>query len=186
MRRSPLVFLLLIAASTVAFASRHEVQLQVLSTRAQNVHGVGVGIGPATGAPMPPGGEGAAVETCPLSYPDASHNLTICESPGPTGDATGTVQNRRVEAILTTSQGLKYYVILGCQKQYGWCIPLADHATLKGHLNDASKWLDDYQHRPGTGFMKVALRPDGKKKVTYQIEYAAKVKPNDGTRGIEE
>jgi len=177
MRRSPFVFLLLTAASIIASASRHEVQLQVLSTQAQNVRGVGVGIGPATGAPMPSGSEGAAVETCPLNYPDGSHNLTICQTPGATGDATGSVQNRRVEAILTTAQGTKYYVILGCQRQYGWCSSLADHGSFVGQLNDVPKWLDDYQHRPGTGFMKIAVRPDGKKKVTYQIEYAAKMKP---------
>jgi hypothetical protein len=45
-----------------------------------------------------------------------------------------------------------------------------------GKLNDKPKWLADYQHRPFYGFIKVSLRPDGKKKVTYQIEYATKMK----------
>ena len=68
-----------------------------------------------------------------------------------------------------------YYAVLGCQKQYGWCIPLADRATYVGKLNDQPKLLENYQHRPGAGFMKVSLRPDKKKKVTYQIEYAVKI-----------
>lgn len=158
-----------------ASASRHEVQIQVLSTLDQNVRGVGVGIGPAAGSPIPPGGISASTTTCPLPYPDGSHNLYRCDLPGPSGDEIGSVQNRRVKAIVTTQSGQTYYVVLGCQKQYGWCIPLTGHATYVGHLNDKPKRLEDYQHQPGQGFMKVSLRPDGKKKVTYQIEYAEKI-----------
>jgi hypothetical protein len=44
-----------------------------------------------------------------------------------------------------------------------------------GRLNDQPKWLADYQHRPVYGFMKMSLRPSGKNRVTYLIEYAAKV-----------
>ncbi|MGA8312788.1 MAG: hypothetical protein WB755_22345 [Terriglobales bacterium] len=52
---------------------------------------------------------------------------------------------------------------------------MADRANYGGKLNDKPKWLADYQHRPFYGFIKVSFRPDGKKKVTYQIEYATKV-----------
>lgn len=180
MRISTLLILLL-GVSASASASRQEVQVQVIATRAQNVSGVGVGIGPATGSPMPPGGDGAGVEICPLTYPDGSHNLAVCQSPGPSGQEIGSVQNRRVEAMLTTGQGQTYYVILGCERQYGWCIPLTNRASYVGQLNDSSKWLADYQHRPGKGFTKISLRPDGKKKVTYQIEYAVKVKRTDSS-----
>lgn len=57
---------------------------------------------------------------------------------------------------------------------------LGDHAAYRGKLNDRPEWLENYQHRPCYGFIKVSLHPDGKKKVTYEIEYAVKVKLVNG------
>lgn len=181
MRTPAATFLSLIVLVIPASASKHDVQVQVLSTLEQNVRGVGVGIGPGAGPPVPPGGDVARTSVCPLPYPDGSHNLYECLVQGPTGDELGTVQNRRVEAILTTESGQTYYVVLGCQKRYGWCIPLGSRATYVGHLNDRSKWLENYEHRPGLGFMKITLLPDREKKVTYLIEYAVKVRLIRGT-----
>ena len=52
---------------------------------------------------------------------------------------------------------------------------MAEHTNYVGNLNNQPKWLADYPNWP-YGLIKVSLRPDGKKKVTYQIEYAAEVK----------
>jgi len=57
--------------------------VQILSTLAQNVGGVGVGVGPGTGPLLPPGGDGASTETCPLPYPDGFHNFSQSQIPGP-------------------------------------------------------------------------------------------------------
>jgi|SRR5579862_7973256 len=169
---TPLLLILLVGS---AAASRHEVQVQILSTKSQTVGGVGVGIGPGADVAIAPGGDGASTTTCPLTYPDGTGTVQYCVLPGPSGDELGQVQNRRVEAIITTEGGQRYYVVLGCERQYGWCMPLAERATYVGKIDEQPKWLANYQHRPGTGFMKVSLHPDGKKKVTYQIEYAVKV-----------
>jgi hypothetical protein len=174
---------LFLSLTLSASASRHEVRVLVVSTLSQHVGGVTVGIGPAGG---PAGGEFASsTTTCAQPYPETTIAVLPGETPGatehcilagPSGDAIGTVQNRRVEAILTTDDGQTYYAVLGCQKQYGWCTPLTGQATYVGMLNDNPKRLTDYQHRPALGFMKVSLQPDGEKKVTYQIEYATQVK----------
>jgi len=135
------------------------VHVQVLSVLSQTVRGVGVG-----------GIVGGELTTdVPGPGPDRETELF------PFHQVTSSVQNRRVEAILTTEDGKTYYVVLGCQKQYGWCAPLAEHTNYVGNLNNQPKWLADYPNWP-YGLIKVLLRPDGKKKVTYQIEYAAEVK----------
>ena len=170
----PLCLLMLPAA-----ASKHPVTLKVLKTISQNVRGVGVAPGiEVTSAPV----------SCSPPYP--SNTVSVQQQvPGypsndqcvlalPARDLTGTVHNRDVHALLTTQDGLQYYVILGCQKEYGWCDPLEKNTTYVGELNEQPKWLADYQHRPVTSFMKVRLRPAGKKKVTYQIEYAIKIAPS--------
>ena len=175
MRFSASVFLLLVTlVADSASAAQHKVRVQVVSVLSQTVSGVGVG--------SPAGGEFTAVIPCSEPYP--SDTVGVVQGPGslkqclfasPAHQPSGTVQNRRVEAILTTEDGQTYYSVLGCQKVYGWCAPLAEHAAYEGTLNDKPKWLADYPHRPFDGFIKVSLRPNGKKKVTYQIEYAAKV-----------
>ncbi len=170
------VSVLLLLAPLIAPAStaRYEVHVQVLSSLSQTVRGVGVG---------PAGGQFNTLIPCSQPYPTDTIGV-VPGNPASTdrcilatrsGEATGTVQNRRVEAILTTEDGQTYYVVLGCQKQYGWCSPLAERANYVGRLNDQPKWLADYQHRPVYGFMKMSLRPNGKNRVTYLIEYAAKV-----------
>jgi hypothetical protein len=68
-----------------------------------------------------------------------------------------------VKAILTTEDGQRYFVDLDCEKQYGWCAPLGDHATCLGKLSEQPKSLSNYQNRPSAGFMKISLRPNGKK-----------------------
>jgi hypothetical protein len=175
MRRSASVLLFLFVFACSASATRHEVHLQVLSVLSQTVRGVGVG--------GPVGGEFTTQVPCSRLYPSDTvsgisgpGSLDRCVLANPAHQATVSVQNRRVEAILTTEDGQTYYVVLGCQKQYGWCAPLADRANYWGKLDDRPKWLADYQHRPFYGFIKVSLCPDGKKKVTYQIEYATKMK----------
>jgi len=176
MRLSASVFLLIV--SLVAYSAsgaQHEVHVQIVSVLSQTVRGVGVD-GPA-------GGEFTTLIPCSEPYP--SDTVGVVQGPGslkqcllasPAHQATGSVQNRRVEAILTNEDGQTYYVVLGCQKLYSWCAPLAEHANYVGKLNDRPKWVADYPHRPFYGFIKVSLRPNGKKKVTYQIEHAAKVK----------
>jgi len=175
MRRSASVLLFLSVFACSASAAQHEVHVQVRSVLSQTVRGVGVG-----------GLVGSEFTTqVPCSRPYPSDTVSVVSGPGsldqcvlanPAHQATGSVQNRRVEAILTTDDGQTYYVVLGCQKEYGWCAPLADRSNYVGKLNDKPKWLADYQHRPFYGLIKVSLRPDGKKKVTYQIEYATKMK----------
>ena len=174
MRASALVVLLLSAASTSASASRHEIKVQVLSTQDQHVSGINVGTGPSSVSPYAPGGEGASTTICPLTYPDGSDSLAQCVIQGAPVSATGTAQARSVHAILTTQDGLTYFAVIDCQRQYGWCMPLVEHATYVGLLNDRSKRLDHYQ--PSQGWLKITLRPDGKKKVTYQINSAVQVK----------
>jgi hypothetical protein len=168
-----LLFLSVFACS--ASAARHEVHVQILSILSQTVRGVGVG--------GLVGGEFTSQVPCSQPYP--SDTVSVVSGPGsldqcllrnPAHRATGSVQNRRVEAILTTEDGQTYYVVLGCQKEYGWCAPLAEHANYVGKLNDKPKWLANYERRPFYGFIKVSLRPDGKKKVSYQIQYVTKVK----------
>lgn len=172
-------------ASTIAFgllfatpvaASRHEIKLQVLTTLSQNVRGVGIAPGiEVVGAPV----------SCSPPYPDNTVSVQQkvpgydsadqCTLALPSHDVSGTVHNREVQALLTTEDGLQYYVILGCERQYGWCDALVNKVIYSGQLNDSPKWLANYQHRPVTSFMKISFRPGGKKKVTYRIEYAAKV-----------
>jgi len=175
MRRPALVFLSFLTLATCsASGSQREVHVQVLSVLSQTVRGVGVG--------GFTGGEFTTLIVCSEPYPSGTvgvvqgpGSLKQCALASPAHQATGSVQNRRVEAIVTTEDGQSYYVVLGCQKVYGWCAPLAEHAYYEGKLNDKPKWLADYPHRPFYGFIKISLRPNGKKKVTYQIEYAAKV-----------
>jgi hypothetical protein len=175
MRVSLLVLLLLAPLIAPASTARYEVHVQVLSSLSQTVRGVGVG--PAVG------GQFNTLIPCSQPYPTDTIGVVPgnpastdrCILAMPSREATGTVQNRRVEAILTTEDGQTYYVVLACQKQYGWCAPLAERANYVGRLNDQPKWLADYQHRPVYGFMKMSLRPSGKNRVTYLIEYAAKV-----------
>jgi len=175
MRRTVSVLLFLSVFACSALAARHEVHVQVRSVLSQKVRGVGVG--------GPVGGEFTTEVPCSRPYPSdtvsvvsgGAGSLDQCVLANPSHQAIGSVQNRRVEAILTTEDGQTYYVVLGCQREYGWCAPLADRANYVGKLNDKPKWLVDYQHRPFNGFIKVSLRPDGKKKVTYQIECATKM-----------
>ena len=169
-----LLLLLPSLAASSALATQHQVHLQVLSVLSQTVRGVGVG--------SPAGGEFKTLIPCSKPYP--SDTVGVVQGPGsvnqcvlasPAHESTGSVQNRRVEAILATEEGQTYYVVLGCQKQYGWCTRLAEQANYVGQLNDKPKWLADYQHRPFHDFIKVSLRPNGKNKVTYLIEYATKL-----------
>ncbi|MFL6439873.1 MAG: hypothetical protein ACJ71Q_20035 [Terriglobales bacterium] len=172
MRLSAMMLVLLSLIGS-ASAGQHHVQVQVLSTMSQTVRGVGDGMSSA--APF------TAVIPCSQPYPGDSVSVTRgqgsvdqCVLASPAHEATGMALNQRVEAILTTEEGQSYYAILGCQKTYSWCARLADQANYAGKLNDKPKWLADYQHRPFYGLMKISLRPGGKKKVTYLIEYAAK------------
>lgn len=170
-----LAFLSVLSANP-AVAARHEVKLQVLTTLSQNVRGVGIARGEeVTSAPV----------SCSPPYPDNTVSVQQqvpgypsgdqCTLATPAHDVLGAVHNREVQALLTTEDGKQYYVILGCQKQYGWCDPLADKAVYSGKLNDNPKWLANYRHRPVTSFVKISFWPSGKKKVTYRIEYAARV-----------
>jgi hypothetical protein len=157
------------------FGAHHEVHVEVVSTLSQNVRGVGVG--------SPAGGLLGSAVPCSQPYPTDTVAVTRgnpgsvdqCLIAVPSHESTGTVQNRRVEAILTTEDGQTYYVVLGCQKQFGWCAPLADGQRYAGKVSDDPKWLADYQHRPVYGFVRVSLRPEGKSKVSYTIEYAVRV-----------
>lgn len=168
------VLLSLICLVIPIFAAHHEVHVQVLSTLSQTVRGVGVG--------SPAGGQLGSAIPCSEPYPIDTVAVVLgnpssvdqCLIAVPSHESTGIVQNRRVEAILTTEDGQAYYVVLGCQKQYGWCVPLSKGEKYVGELSDQTKWLADYQHRPAYGFMKVSLRPEGKNKVRYAIEYATK------------
>lgn len=182
MRLSPALSLVLFVAMPAWASHNPQLQVKVLAIRSQNVSGVG--IGPVNGG-MPHGGDFANTVPCGQPYPsdtaavipgDNPGSADHCVLAGPSGEMTGTVQNQRVQAILTTQDGQTFYAGLGCQKQYGWCAPLATHTTYTAGLNDQPKWLADYQHRPALGFMKLTFHPDGKKKVTYLIEYAVKVK----------
>ena len=158
------------------FAAHHEVHVRVLSTLSQTLWGVGVG--------SPSGGQLGSAIPCSEPYPSDTVAVVLgnpssvdqCLIAMPSHESTGTVQNRRVEAILTTEDGQTYYVVLGCQKQYGWCAPLSKGQKYVGELSDDTKWLSDYQHRPVYGFIKVSLRAEGKNKVRYAIEYATKAK----------
>ena len=177
MRAPTFVLLLFVVLVAPASARQREVQLQVLLTFPQIVRGVGVGPGitgdlsiPITCAQPYPGDTVGVVPGNPGS---ADH----CLLASPSGDFTGSVQARRVKAILTTEDGQRYFVDLDCQKQYGWCAPLGDHATYKGKLSEQPKSLSNYQNRPRAGFMKISLRPNGKKKVTYTIYSATKLGP---------
>lgn len=166
-----LVFALVVSAS----ATRHQVHVQVLSAMPQTVHGVGL-------SPSSPDQLSTQV---PCSRPYPKDALGVVQgNPGsvdrcifgtPSHAMTGSVQNRRVEAILTTEGGQTYFVVLGCQRQYGWCAPLINGSTYTGTLDDAEKWLARYSDRPVHGPMHVRLRPDGRDRVSYAIEYAAKV-----------
>ena len=174
MRFSASVFLLVMLVAHSASAAQHEVRVQVVSVLSQTMSGVGVG--------SLAGSEFKTLISC--SEPYTSETVGVVQGPGsltqcllasPAHQPSGTVQNRRVEAVLTTEDGQTYYTVLGCQKVYGWCAPLAEHASYEGTLNDKPKWLADYPHRPFYGFIKVSLRPNGNKKVTYEIQYAAKM-----------
>ena len=146
-----------------------------MSSLSQTVRGVGIG--------SPSGDHLGSGVPCSQPYPTDTVAVTRANSGSvdqcligvPSHESTGTVQNRRVEAILTSEDGQTYYVVLGCQKQYGWCAPLTPGQKYSGKLSEKPKWLTNYQHRPVYGFMKVSLRPEGKDKVSYVIEYASKV-----------
>lgn len=175
MRVFAAALLSLVCLVVPALAAHDEVSVRVLSSLSQTVRGVGVG--------SPSGGPLGRAVPCSQPYPTDTVAV-VRENPGsvdqcliavPSQQSTGSVQNRRVEAILTTEDGQTYYVVLGCQKQYGWCTPLANGQKYGGKLSDKAKWLTDYQHRPAYGFMKVSLRSEGKDKVSYVIEYATKV-----------
>ena len=139
MRGSVLVLLFLSVFACSASAARHEVHVQVRSVLSQRVRGVGVGV--------LVGGEFTTQVPCSRPYPSdtvsvvsgGAGSLDQCVLANPAHQPTGSVQNRRVEAILTTEDGQTYYVVLGCQKQYGWCAPLADRANYVGKLNDKPK-----------------------------------------------
>ena len=163
-----------------AAGSKHPVKLQVVKAISQNLQGVGIAHGTeVTSAPV----------SCSPPYPDNTVSVQQqvpgyperdqCVLATPAHELTGAVHNREVQALLTTENGLQYYVILGCQKEYGWCDPLLNDATYMGELDDQPKWLADYRHRPVTSFMKIRLRSSGKKKVTYRIEFAMKVARSD-------
>lgn len=142
-------------ASTIAFgllfatpvaASRHEIKLQVLTTLSQNVRGVGIAPGiEVVGAPV----------SCSPPYPDNTVSVQQkvpgydsadqCTLALPSHDVSGTVHNREVQALLTTEDGLQYYVILGCERQFGWCDALGNKEIYSGQLNDSPKWLANYQ-----------------------------------------
>lgn len=177
MRASGLAILMLVSLSARAFsASSHRVvKVRVLVTLAQHVGGVGVGIGEGSGPPIPPGGDIARTMRCASDSPETGGSTYGCLSPTISGQELGTAQNWRVQAIITADNGETYYAILGCQRRYSWCTSLEVGATYVGKLNDQPRWLENYQHRPVRSFIKVAFRPNGKKKLTYQIEYAAKV-----------
>ena len=168
---------LLVAALVVsASATRRHVHVQVLSAMSQTVHGVGV---------SPPSFDQLSTQV-PCSQPYPKYALGVVQgNPGSVDRCifgtsshavTGSVQNRRVEAILTTEAGQTYFVVLGCQRQFGWCAPLVNGSNYAGTLDDAEKWLARYKDRPVYGPMHLRLRPDGTHRVTYAIEYAAKVR----------
>lgn len=79
---------------------------------------------------------------CSSRNPGAADHCLLAS---PSGDFTGSVQARRVKAILTTEDGQRYFVDLDCQKQYGWCAPLGDHATYMGKLSEQPKSLSNYK-----------------------------------------
>jgi hypothetical protein len=157
------VLLSLVWLVVPTLAAHREVQVEVLSTLSQTIRwDVGSSAGGQLDRAVPCSPVGA-VE----GYPG--------ECAGPSAGATGSAQNRRVEAILTTEDGQTYYAVLDCQRQYGWCTPLANGQKYVGKLSDQAKWLADYQHRPVNGYMRVSLRPEGKHKVSYTISWATKV-----------
>ena len=176
MRRFVLVPLLfLLACSGVAARHRNQVHVQVLSVWSQTLRGVGVGVGSMVGGGFTT--EVPCSDSGSVGVVQGPISLTPCPVSSSAHEATGGVQNRGVEAILTTEDGKRYHVVLGCQKQYGWCAPVAEHANYVGNLNNQPKWLADYPRRPFNDLIKVSFRPDGKKKVTYQIQLVEVLKP---------
>lgn len=104
MRVSASLLLLLSLAASSASAIQHQVHLQVLSVLSQTVRGVGVG--------SPAEGEFKTLIPCSKPYP--SDTVGVVQGPGsvnkcvlasPSHQSTGSVQNRRVEAILATAEG---------------------------------------------------------------------------------
>jgi hypothetical protein len=177
MRLSASVLLLLAFFVGSASARRHEVHVRVLTALSGTLGGVAVG--------GLVGGEFTTQVPCSRPYPNDTVSvipgggvLDQCVLRNPAQTGGGTVQNRRVEALLTIEDGRRYYVVLGCQKQFGWCFPLTEQANYVGMLNDKPKWLGDYENRPFNGFIKVSFRLDGNKKVSYEIQYAKEVSPS--------
>ena len=169
-------FLVAVSCPVVLFASQRDATLKVLSSYQQTVRGVGVGMGdtgPSTTAPcsQPFPDDAVAVSTT------AAGSVSQCTFASPSSSMTGSVQATRVKAILTTSDGSSYFVDLNCQKQFGTCTPLKDAETYPAKMSDDAKHFADYVNRRVVGAVTLSLRPDGKKKVSYTIYFAAKAPP---------
>ena len=57
-----------------------------------------------------------------------------------------------------------------CYRTYGSCPRPTAGATYAVELNDDPKYLADYGKRKAFGLMAVKFSPDGKKKVSYDIQ----------------
>ena len=172
MRRTVSVLLFLSVFACSALAARHEVHVQVRSVLSQTVRGVGVG--------GPVGGEFTTEVPCSRPYPSDTVSV-VSGGRGRWTNAFSLILRIRPLAVFkivelrpysrpktdrhTTSFSVAKESMVGALH---WL-------TGRTMWNDKPKWLADYQHRPFNGFIRVSLRPDGKKKVTYQIEYATKM-----------
>jgi hypothetical protein len=100
--------------------------------------------------------------------------VSHCTFAAPGASIAGSVQATNVKAILTTADGLSFYVYLYCQKQYGTCAQLEDDEAYSAKMSEGAKQFADLVNRKVAGAAKLYLRPDGKHKVSYTIMFATK------------
>ena len=65
-------------------------------------------------------------------------------------------------------------VSIVCYRTYGSCPEPKVGTDYAVELNDDPKYLADYGKRKAFGLMAVKFSPDGKKKVSYDIQFAMK------------
>lgn len=168
------LFFALLMVPVVAIASQRDVKLEALFSSQQTVKGVGGG-----GADSAP----SATTSCSAPFPEDASSVTTM-APSSVSQCTfgfsapgimGTAQVTNVKATIRAEDGTSYYVYLSCWKQRGWCDAPKANQTYRARLNEGIEQLSDYSHRRVSSPVKVSLKPDGSKKVTYLVIFATKV-----------
>jgi len=160
----PWFFPLLLSLTGTALAAQQTVTILIVNSYSEGGNLTGAsGSGSIVSVPC---GEPVPADSNP-PHREPGSAVPFCTY-GSSGVMSFPFRFTQTNAVLTTEDGQRYSVVLYCQRQLSDCPKLADGEVYTGQM-DKKAILDTSPSKPVFGPPKVALRPDGRHKVSYTI-----------------